>query len=149
MSCDRSSHRRCSVKKRVLRNFAKFTGKHLCQRVSILHFVPRFLRACVNISNLTCQDSLLIKWLLIKRRVYTKYLPLFPLLRGMPNAFVSFTVTSSNNSTTKKWKWFSSLFYLPLPLFCPVPSLIQTTPQKYLPTLQNLLQKSIRHCNWL
>ena len=22
---------RCSVKKRVLRNFAKFTGKHLCQ----------------------------------------------------------------------------------------------------------------------
>ena len=26
-----STHRRCSVKKRVLRNFAKFTGKHLCQ----------------------------------------------------------------------------------------------------------------------
>ena len=28
----RSSHRRCSVRKGVLRNFAKFTGKHLCQR---------------------------------------------------------------------------------------------------------------------
>ena len=28
----RSSHLRCSVKKGVLRNFAKFTGKHLCQR---------------------------------------------------------------------------------------------------------------------
>ena len=27
----RSSHRRCSVRKTVLRNFAKFTGKHLCQ----------------------------------------------------------------------------------------------------------------------
>ena len=27
----RSSHRRYSVKKGVLRNFAKFTGKHLCQ----------------------------------------------------------------------------------------------------------------------
>ena len=27
----RSSDRRCSVKKGVLRNFAKFTGKHLCQ----------------------------------------------------------------------------------------------------------------------
>ena len=27
----RSSRRRCSVKKRVLRNFAKFTGKRLCQ----------------------------------------------------------------------------------------------------------------------
>ena len=28
---DRSSHRRCVVRKGVLRNFAKFTGKHLCQ----------------------------------------------------------------------------------------------------------------------
>ena len=27
----RSSHRRCSVKKGVLRNFTKLTGKHLCQ----------------------------------------------------------------------------------------------------------------------
>ena len=31
MTIIRSSHRRCSVKKGVLRNFAKFTGKHLCQ----------------------------------------------------------------------------------------------------------------------
>ena len=29
----RSSHRRCSVKISVLRNFSKFTGKHLCQRL--------------------------------------------------------------------------------------------------------------------
>ena len=28
---DRSSHQRCSIKKDVLRNFPKFTGKHLCQ----------------------------------------------------------------------------------------------------------------------
>ena len=27
----RSSHQRCSLGKGVLRNFAKFTGKHLCQ----------------------------------------------------------------------------------------------------------------------
>ena len=27
----RSSHQRCSVRKDVLRNFTKFTGKHLCQ----------------------------------------------------------------------------------------------------------------------
>ena len=27
----RSSHRRCSVRKGALRNFAKFTGKHPCQ----------------------------------------------------------------------------------------------------------------------
>ena len=31
MSINRSSHQRCSVKKSVLRNFKKFTGKHLCQ----------------------------------------------------------------------------------------------------------------------
>ena len=31
MAADRSSHRMCSVKKSVPRNFAKFTGKHLCQ----------------------------------------------------------------------------------------------------------------------
>ena len=29
----RSSHWRCSVKKGVLRNFAKFTEKHMCQRL--------------------------------------------------------------------------------------------------------------------
>ena len=29
----RSSHQRCSVKKGVPRNFAKFTGKHLCRRL--------------------------------------------------------------------------------------------------------------------
>ena len=29
----RSSHRKRSLRKGVLRNFAKFTGKHLCQRL--------------------------------------------------------------------------------------------------------------------
>ena len=29
----RSSYRRCSVKKGVLKNFAKFIGKHLCQSI--------------------------------------------------------------------------------------------------------------------
>ena len=29
----KSSHNRCSVKKVVDRNFAKFTGEHLCQRL--------------------------------------------------------------------------------------------------------------------
>ena len=29
----RSSQQRCFVKKGVLRNLAKFTGKHLCQRL--------------------------------------------------------------------------------------------------------------------
>ena len=29
----RSSHQRCSIKSCVLKNFTKFTGKHLCQRL--------------------------------------------------------------------------------------------------------------------
>ena len=29
----KSSHRRCSVRKGVFRNFAKFAGKHLCQNL--------------------------------------------------------------------------------------------------------------------
>ena len=29
-----NSHRRCSITKGVLRNFAKFSGKHLCQSLS-------------------------------------------------------------------------------------------------------------------
>ena len=31
MNSFRSSHQRCSLRKSVLRNFAKLTGKHLCQ----------------------------------------------------------------------------------------------------------------------
>ena len=32
----RSSHQRCSVRKGVPRNFAKFTGKHLCQSLFLI-----------------------------------------------------------------------------------------------------------------
>ena len=31
----RNSHHRCSIKIGVLRNFTKFTGKHLCQSLSL------------------------------------------------------------------------------------------------------------------
>ena len=31
LNFDRSSHRRCCLKRSFLRNFAKFTGKDLCQ----------------------------------------------------------------------------------------------------------------------
>ena len=31
ISLIRSNHQRCSIKKVVLKNFAKFSGKHLCQ----------------------------------------------------------------------------------------------------------------------
>ena len=33
---NRSNRRRCSMKKGVLQNFAKFTGKHLCQSLFLL-----------------------------------------------------------------------------------------------------------------
>ena len=33
ISIHKRSRQRCSVKKGVLKNFAKFTGKHLCQRL--------------------------------------------------------------------------------------------------------------------
>ena len=39
----RSSHRRCSVRKDVLRNFAKFTGKHLCQGLKPAPFLKKRL----------------------------------------------------------------------------------------------------------
>ena len=49
----RSSHRRCSIKIGVLKNFAKFTGKHLCQslffnKVAGLRRILRILRNSVN-----------------------------------------------------------------------------------------------------
>ena len=34
----RSSHQRCSIKNGVFKNFAKFPGKHLCQRCSQMLF---------------------------------------------------------------------------------------------------------------
>ena len=33
---DRNSHRRCSIKKGALKNFAIFTGKHLCWRLALI-----------------------------------------------------------------------------------------------------------------
>ena len=41
----RSSHRRCSIRNGVLRNFAKFTGKHLCQSLFFLR--TPFYRTCL------------------------------------------------------------------------------------------------------
>ena len=40
----RSSHRRCSVKKRALKNFEKFTGKHLCRSLFLIKLYWVFLK---------------------------------------------------------------------------------------------------------
>ena len=39
---NRSSHQRCSMKKGALRNFANFTGKHLCQSLWLRWFPVDF-----------------------------------------------------------------------------------------------------------
>ena len=44
----RSSHQRCSVKKGVLRNFAKFTGKHLCQNFFLNKAAGNFINKFIN-----------------------------------------------------------------------------------------------------
>ena len=40
----RSSHRRCSITKDVLRNFAKFTRKHLCQSLFFNKVAGNFIK---------------------------------------------------------------------------------------------------------
>ena len=48
----RSSHRRCSIKKGVLKNFANFTGKHLCWSLFLItdlqarNFIKKILLQC-------------------------------------------------------------------------------------------------------
>ena len=64
----RSSHQRCSMKKGVLRNFGKFTGKHLC-RASFL--IRRLWHRCfsVNFLNIFLRTPFVIEplwWLLLK-----------------------------------------------------------------------------------
>ena len=43
---DKSSHQRCSVKKGVLKNFANFTGKHLCWSLFLKKFIPSQVFSC-------------------------------------------------------------------------------------------------------
>ena len=40
----RSSHRRCSVEKGALKNFANFTGVYLCWSVFLIKFVKYFVK---------------------------------------------------------------------------------------------------------
>ena len=51
----RSTQRRCSVKRGVIKNFAKFTGKHLCQSLFLIKketlaqiFSCEFCKICMN-----------------------------------------------------------------------------------------------------
>ena len=50
MQC-RSSHRRCSVTKGILKNLAKFTGKHLCGNLFFLIKLPAACNFIKKVSN--------------------------------------------------------------------------------------------------
>ena len=70
--------------------------------VEVINFDPQFLRACVNISNLTCEDCLLINWLLIKRKGIYKILTPVSFVGSDAKCF-HFTYSNiSNNSSAKK-----------------------------------------------
>ena len=53
MTDSRSSHRRCSVRKGVHRNFTKFIGKHLCQSLSFNKVAGLRPQACIFIKKET------------------------------------------------------------------------------------------------
>ena len=48
----KSSHQRCSVRKSVLRNFTKFTGKHMCQTLFFSKVAGTELCHCYSKNNL-------------------------------------------------------------------------------------------------
>ena len=87
---NRSSHQRCSMKKGVLKNFTKFTGKHLCQSL--------FYNKFAGLSPAT----------LIKKRLWH---------RCFPVSFVKLLITTFLQNTSgphfwkktdkRKWKWKS------------------------------------------
>ena len=78
-----SIHRRCSIEKRVLRNFAKFTGKHLCQRPKTCNFIKKETQAQM----FSCEISEISKntflqntsgRLLLHVRIFSHFIDNFP-----------------------------------------------------------------------
>ena len=77
---DRSSQQGCSVKKGVLKNFAKFTGKHLCQSLFLNKVVGaacNFMKKETLAQMLSCEFCKIFKntflqntsgWLLLNRQ---------------------------------------------------------------------------------
>ena len=54
-STHKSSHQRCSMKKSVLRNFAKLTGKHLCQSLCQRPKACNFIKKEILIQMFPCE----------------------------------------------------------------------------------------------
>ena len=66
----RSSHQRCSLRKGVLRNFTKFTGKHLCQSLFFNKVAGR-LGDCFYLLFILCLKQFFI--FIIKKLFYVVY----------------------------------------------------------------------------
>ena len=67
----RSSHRRCSVKKSVLGNFAKFTGKHLCQSLFFNKVAGQRPEACNFIKKETLAQVFSCEFCEISKNTYS------------------------------------------------------------------------------
>ena len=65
----RSGHRRCSLRKGVLRSFAKFTGKHLCQRLFLIKF-----QACNFIKKESLAQVFSYEFCEISKNTFTEHL---------------------------------------------------------------------------
>ena len=53
----KSSHQSCPVKKSVLKNYPKFTGKYLCQSLFLNKAAGFFLRICESLKKTFLQNS--------------------------------------------------------------------------------------------
>ena len=82
----RSSHRRCFFKKGVLRNFAKFTGKHLCQSLFFIKKKINFIKKETLAQVLSC------KFCKISKNTFSENTSrrlLLTVVRDISNAFYS------------------------------------------------------------
>ena len=52
---DKSSHRRCSIKNAVLKNFAIFTGQHLCWSLFFNFIKKRLQQRCFTVAKFCCE----------------------------------------------------------------------------------------------
>ena len=65
----RNNHQRCSVKKGVLINFAKFTGKHRCQSLFLNKVAGLFWKSSVN----GCFRKSVSQWQISRRKVISNF----------------------------------------------------------------------------
>ena len=81
LQIDRSSHLRCSVRQSVPRNFAKFTGKHLCQSLFFNKVVD--LRPVTLLKEKTLAHLFSCKFCKISKNTFNPYRFIYLFINGM------------------------------------------------------------------